>query len=132
VINLQALIDDARQGRDETQPERRRYKCKVCERRFDDLSGTIFAGHHRPIRIRVLCLYLMGPKVSRYQIARELKLNKDDVQKMVKHLREGIVAAKPPAKLQDIVECDELYIVAGHKRKAAVLEKGAPIINRRA
>ncbi|MBI2572207.1 MAG: hypothetical protein HYV63_34800 [Candidatus Schekmanbacteria bacterium] len=35
-----------RQGRDETRP-RQRYPCKACERRFDDLTGTIFAGHHR-------------------------------------------------------------------------------------
>ncbi len=33
-------------GRDDTQPARQRYRCQSCGRRFDDLSGTIFAGHH--------------------------------------------------------------------------------------
>ncbi|MBI2567845.1 MAG: transposase [Candidatus Schekmanbacteria bacterium] len=68
MINIQTLIDDARcfetvrqmrwpegarcpdcgseqvtrQGRDETQRERQSYLCKACERRFDDLTGTIF------------------------------------------------------------------------------------------
>jgi len=40
-------------GRDETQPERQRYRCHGCGQRFDDLSGTISAGHHQPLRIRI-------------------------------------------------------------------------------
>jgi len=49
-----------KQGHDDTQLERQRYVCKSCERRFDDLTGTLFAGHHQPLRIWILCLYLMG------------------------------------------------------------------------
>ncbi len=33
-------------GRDETQEHRQRYHCKSCGRYFDDLTGTIFEGHH--------------------------------------------------------------------------------------
>jgi transposase-like protein len=33
-----------KKGRDETQPQRQRYECRFCGRRFDDLTGTIFAG----------------------------------------------------------------------------------------
>jgi transposase-like protein len=69
-------------GRDETQPERRRYVCKACNRRFDDLTGTIFAGHHQPLRVWILCLYCMGLNLSNHQIAPELDLNKDDVHQM--------------------------------------------------
>lgn len=36
--------DVTRQGRDETQPERQRYECQACERKFDDLTNTVFAG----------------------------------------------------------------------------------------
>lgn len=32
-----------KQGFDETQPERQRYKCQHCQFRFDDLTGTIEA-----------------------------------------------------------------------------------------
>jgi transposase-like protein len=37
-----------KQGWDETQPARQEYECTACRRRFDDLTGMIFAGHHRP------------------------------------------------------------------------------------
>ena len=86
MVNIQALIDDAKcfetvrstrwpdgvrcpecdsavvtkDGRDDTQPERQRYKCHGCGHRFDDLSGTIFAGHHQPLRVWVLVLYFLG------------------------------------------------------------------------
>ena len=46
----------ARHGRDDTQPHRQRYRCTACQTRFDDLTGTALAGHHRPLRLWVLCL----------------------------------------------------------------------------
>ena len=108
MIHIQSLIDDAKcfetvrrlrwpdgvqcptcdsskiikQGRDDTQPERQRYLCKSCEQRFDDLTDTIFAGHHQPLRVWILCLYFMGLNLSNHQVAQELDLNKDDVHQM--------------------------------------------------
>ncbi len=73
---------------------RQRYVCKVCDRQFDDLTNTIFAGHHQPLRVWMLCLYLMGLNLSNRQIAAELGLNKDDVQHMTSQLRSGIVEKK--------------------------------------
>jgi transposase-like protein len=110
MIYIQALIDDAqccetvrtlrwpdgvscphcdsfditKQGRDDTQPERQRYLCKACDRRFDDLTGTICAGHHQPLRMWILCLYFMGLNLSHDQIAQELDRNKDDIQQMTR------------------------------------------------
>ena len=63
----------------------------ACQRRFDDLTGTIFAGHHQPLRTCTLCLYFMGLNLSNEQIAQELDLHGDDVQKMASQLRQGIV-----------------------------------------
>ena len=86
LVNLSALLDDAkcfafvrqhrwpegvcfpgcdsgaviRDGCDDTQRYRQRYRCKACARRFDDLAGTVLAGHHQPLRVWVLCLYFMG------------------------------------------------------------------------
>jgi len=86
LINLSGLMDDAkcfafvrqhrwpegvrcpacdsssviRDGCDDTQPHRQRYRCKACASRFDDLTGTVLAGHHQPLRVWVLCLYFMG------------------------------------------------------------------------
>jgi transposase-like protein len=73
---------------------RQRYVCKPCERQFDDLTNTIFAGHHQPLRVWMLGLYLMGLNLSNRQIAAELGLNKDDVQQMTSQLRSGIVEKK--------------------------------------
>jgi transposase-like protein len=151
VLDIRALIDDAKcfetvrerrwphgvrcahcgaeavvkHGRDETQPERQRYHCRSCGRYFDDLTGTIFAGHHQPLAVWMLCLYFMGLNLSNRQIAKELELNPSDVQHMTRHLRQGVVARKPAVTLDEAVECDEVYVVAGHKgHPAAVRKKG--------
>jgi hypothetical protein len=67
----------------------------------------------------------MGLNLSNHQIAHELDLNKDDMQQMTSQLRQGIVLKKPAPTLTDEVECDEVYIVAGHKGKPdEVIKKG--------
>jgi transposase-like protein len=96
MVDIRALVDDAKRfetiramrwpdgarcpecgsaevtkdGRDDTQPERR-YRCHGCRKRFDDLTGTIFAGHHQPLRIWVLCLCFIRLNLSNEQIAQE-------------------------------------------------------------
>ncbi len=75
----------------------------------------------------MVCLYLMGLNLSNEQIAQELDLNKDDVHQMTAQLRSGVVDLKPEPMLEGTVECDEVYIVAGHKgHPEAVKKKGAP------
>ena len=152
LVNLSALIDDAkcfalvrqhrwpegvgcpgcgsasvvRDGHDDTQPQRQRYRCKACAGRFDDLTGTVLAGHHQPLRVWVLCLYFMGLNLSNRQIAQELGLDGSDVQVMTEQLRRGLVAKAPPVRLEGEVEIDEVYVVAGHKgQPAAVAKRGA-------
>jgi transposase-like protein len=116
----------ARDGRDDAQPQRQRCRCAGCGARFDDLSGTVLAGHHQPLRVWVLCLYLMGLNLSNRQIAQELDLCVSDVQAMTEALRHGLTARLPPVVLQGEVEIDEVYVVAGHKgQPAAVAKRGA-------
>ena len=151
LVNLASLIDDAkcfamvrqhrwpagtccpecgsdavvRNGHDDTQPQRQRYRCKTCAGRFDDLTGTVLAGHHQPLRVWVLCLYFMGLNLSNRQIAAELGLNGSDVQVMTEQLRRGLVAKVPTTRLDGEVEIDEIYVVAGHKgQPAAVAKRG--------
>jgi transposase-like protein len=114
----------ARDGRDDAQPHRQRYRCAACHARFDDLTGTVLAGRHRPLRVWVSCLYLMGLNLSNRQIARELDLGVSDVQTMTETLRQGLTARLPPARLEGAVEIDEVYVVAGHKGQPAVVAKG--------
>src|SRR5918912_3746376 len=152
LVNLSSLIDDARcvelvrqhrwpegvrcprcngakvarDGRDEVQPHRQRYRCATCGGRFDDLTGTALAGHHQPLRVWVLCLYLMGLNLSNRRIAQELDLGETETQAMTEQLRYGLAARLPPARLEGAVEVDEVYVVAGHKgQPAAVAERGA-------
>src|SRR3954464_7595193 len=55
----------------------------------------------------------------------ELGLSPSDVQAMTEHLRCGLVAKAPAARLAGEVEVDEVYVVAGHKgQPAAVAKKG--------
>src|ERR671921_1790874 len=151
LVNLSSLIDDAkcfalvrqqrwpggvrcpgcgsgavaRYGSDDTQPHRQRYRCKRCAGRFDDLTGTVLAGHHQPLRVWILCLYFMGLNLSNEQIAQELDLDPDDTQEMASRLRAGIVQRKPAPTLEGEVEIDEVYVVAGHKgQPAAVAKRG--------
>src|SRR4051795_7912941 len=151
LVNLSGLLDDAkcfalvrqlrwpegmrclgcgrdaviRDGCDDTQPHRQRYRSKACAGRFDDLTGTALAGHHQPLRVWVLCLYFMGLNLSNRQIAAELGLNASDVQAMTEHLRRGLVAKAPAVMLEGEVEVDEVYVVAGHKgQPAAVVKRG--------
>jgi len=149
LVNLSGLMDDAkcfamvrehrwpegvrcpacdsgaviRDGCDDTQSCRQRYRCKACASRFDDLSATVLAGHHQPLRVWVLCLYFMGLNLSNRQIAGELGLAASDVQAMTEQLRRGLVAKAPAVELKGEVEPDarassgigEVYVVAGHK-----------------
>jgi transposase-like protein len=150
LVNLSSLIDDAkcyelirqhrwpegvrcptcdsaavaRHGRDDTRPGRQRYRCAACGARFDDLTGTVLAGHHQPLRVWVLCLYLMGLNLSNRQIAQELDLSQPDVQLMTEQLRRGLTAKLPPVVLRGEVEIDEVYVVAGHKGNPAAVAKG--------
>jgi transposase-like protein len=114
----------ARDGRDDMRPCRQRYRCKSCGCRFDDLTGTVLAGHHQPLRVWVLCLYLMGLNLSNRQIAKELDLSQPDVQLMTEQLRAGLVARMPTVRLAGEVEIDEVYVVAGHKGNPAAVAKG--------
>ena len=84
-----------KRGFDDTESARQRYECKVCHKRFDDLTDTIFAGHHQPLKVWILCSYFMGLNLSNEQIARELDLNQSDVQQMTTQLREGSVKKSP-------------------------------------
>jgi transposase-like protein len=123
MINIQNLIDDAKcfavvrelrwpagvrcpkcgstkiqkRGFHSQQAHRQRDRCADCGQQFDDLNGTIFERHHQPLRVWVLCLYLMGLNLSNEQIAAELDLSSGDAQEMASLLRQGVVDKKSPS-----------------------------------
>ena len=71
-----------KRGCDDLEPARQRYACHGCDKRFDDRTDTIFAGHHQPLNVWILCLYCMGLNVSNAQMAHELSLNESDGYQM--------------------------------------------------
>ena len=98
LVNIKTLIDGAQcyeTVRELRWPKGR--QCPFCDskrvikRGFDYLTGTIFAGRHQPLKVWILCLYFMGLNLSNKQIARELDLDRTDVQKMTTQLRDGVV-----------------------------------------
>lgn len=114
-----------KRGKHETHPARQRYVCGQCERQFDDLTGTLFAGRHQPLRTWIACLYLMGLNLSNQQIAQELSVHKDDVHQMTSELRQAVADNRPEVQLSGTVECDEVYVTAGHKGHPESVKKKA-------
>ena len=101
------------------------YQCRKCGKYFDDVTGTIFTGRHKSIKIWVLCLYFMGLNLSNAQIARELDICESEAQSMTTELREGIEAKSDDTFLSGSVEMDEVYITAGHKGNAEAVKKNS-------
>lgn len=118
-----SCTDIVKDGHDEKQRARQRYGCRGCDRRFDDLTNTVFAGHHQPLKVWIVVLYLMGLNVSNGQISEELGLSNSDVHTMTSLLRKGVVDRQPNPRLIGEVEFDEVYVVAGHKGKPAAVKK---------
>jgi transposase-like protein len=121
----------AKNGHGETQADRQRYICRMCNRAFDDLTGTVFAGHHQPLAVWMLCLlvctqtkqHFMGLNLSNRQIAAELEMSEPQIHEMTTTLRNGIVAQEPNVMLEGTVECDEVYVVAGHQGHSESVKK---------
>lgn len=110
-------------GKHTTYPARQRYIYGACGRHFDDLSDTIFAGRHQPLRTWISCMYLMGLNVSNQQIAEELSLHKDDIHQVTSELRQAVVDKRPEVQLSGTVEFDEVYVTAEDKGQPEQVKK---------
>lgn len=81
-------------GHHKSQPHRQLYKCKDCEKYFDDLTDSIFMGSHLPLKAWITAIYLLGLNLSASQIAKELEVDLTTSQSMCAKLRKGIVQKK--------------------------------------
>ncbi len=66
----------------------------------------------------------MGLNLANRQIADELEIYENSIQKMTAILRNGMVAQEPSIQLEGTVECDEVY-VAGHEGHPESVQKRA-------
>jgi hypothetical protein len=53
-----------------------------------------------------------------------LDINESDCQQMTTLLRRAVFEKNPDVLLSGEVECDEVYIVAGHKGRPETVKKG--------
>ena len=81
-------------GKNENHLSCQKYKCSGCNRGFDDLTGTLFSGSKKSLKVWIACLYLMGLNVSNSQISKELDITETTAGRMTKLLREGIAKKK--------------------------------------
>jgi len=114
-----------RHGHHNSSEHRYRYQCKSCAKYYDDLTNTVFQGHHQPLKVWIICLYLMSLNLSNAQIAKELGLTESDCHAMTSLLREGVYEKRPQEQLEGAIEFDELYLIAGHKGKSDAVKKKA-------
>ena len=93
----------------------RKYKCKACNRHFNDLTNTIFQSSNLPLKTWYGCIYLLGLNVSNRQIAQEIGVSEKTAQNMADKIRAEIDKNRERPILEGNVEFDEVYIVSGHK-----------------
>jgi transposase-like protein len=120
-----------KRGRHHRQPACRRYTCKNCGKRVDDLTGTLFMGRHQPVSVGLAYLYLMGLNLSNRHIAEELNLNESDGPAMAEAWRGGIVKRRSKVRMSGVVEGDAVYVVAGHQGRPDQLRGRTPRRRRR-
>src|SRR5262249_28575098 len=66
-------------------------QCRAAPKAWLDaaLPDTMFAGHHQPLKVWVLCLYFMGLNISHEQMAQAWALHGSEVHEMTTQLRAG-------------------------------------------
>jgi hypothetical protein len=80
-----------KRGVDENEPARQRSEGTVCGQRVDDLTGTIFAGPHQPLKVWMLCRYCLGLTWSNAHMAKALDVDHSAVHQMTTERRDGSV-----------------------------------------
>ena len=70
----------------------------------------------------------MGLNLSNARIAQELGWDPSDTQRMTEPLRDGVVIRQPEPVLSGDVECDEVYVIAGHKGQPEAVRRAALVI----
>ena len=68
-------------------------------------------------------IYFVGLNLSNLQIAAELDLTEKVAQGMATSVRKAIYEKKPKPVLSGTAECDEAYIVAGHKGHPGAVQR---------
>ena len=91
-----------------------RYRCKNCDRTFNDKTGTVFEQSPIPLRKWYLAVYTyIRLNTSIRQLDAELAVTYKTVYRRVQRFLRSLDAPRP--QLEGPVEIDELYVSAGEK-----------------
>lgn len=88
-----------------------RYRCKDCDRIFNDLTGTVFQGQQLSIAEMFYIVASMEQKPTT-QISEELDRTYKTVLEFVHKVQDAI---EVDLTLSGVCEADEIYVVAGEK-----------------
>jgi transposase-like protein len=92
------------------------WRCRTCDRFYTMLTGTVFEKTRQSARTLVLLLQGVAQGKSTSQLAREVKMSRQQVHKLRQRLQTNVFTSRPTQPLPDkVVEVDELYHNAGEK-----------------
>jgi transposase-like protein len=103
-------------------PGFKRYRCKHCERTFNDLTKTLLSQSKRSLPHWILATFLLCLSCSSRRIARELGVHVRTSYRWCWWLRNAALSYETDRHLEGTIEADELYHTAGNKGQA---KKGA-------
>ncbi|KXA89240.1 hypothetical protein AKJ57_05635, partial [candidate division MSBL1 archaeon SCGC-AAA259A05] len=92
----------------------KRYRCENCERTFNDLTETAFAGSHIDLREWVYVMDELSGNTSMNELSERLDRNYRTITRIRDEMA-GSLAKGLLSKLGEEVEIDESYVPAGQK-----------------
>ena len=95
------------------------WKCRACRKQFTVTVGTIFEGSHIPLHKWLLAFYLLCSSkkgISSHQLHRMLGVTYKAAWFMAQRLRYAMADGPLADLLRGVIEVDETYIGARHKR----------------
>ena len=85
------------------------YICKECSRKFNDLTGTVFAGTRLTYEQIDTFINCFNDKVSIRKTAKRMKVNKNTVYLLRQKMLDSFKVVRENIELNGEVEADEIY-----------------------
>lgn len=95
------------------------WKCRACRKQFTVTVGTVFEASHVPLSKWWLAIHLLASSkkgVSAHQLHRNLGVSYQTAWFMAHRLRYAMMQGPMAELMKGVVEMDETYIGARHKR----------------
>lgn len=96
-------------------PGLKRYKCKGCNKTFNDKTSTVLSGCKMSMKIVILSSFLLCLSSSSRRISRETGSHIRTAYHWCWYFRNAAISYEIHRQLEGIVEADEIYQTAGNK-----------------